>query len=248
MFTTTFVFRFLSLGLGLHFLGFCGVIVVQIIMSNFQKESDWWEGADGKWYPPVAKKIEVDSVAESEVSIPTREGWKSRKRIYLSGVAAIVLLAAGVLVYQARKPEFVWTYLRLELIDSEKDSGGWDVRPDCENKGKYALETSPCQCELDRGYSDLYEGTPIVVYGSDGKEVGRDVLDQESFIHIGDSRSVRQNAEYDIKKGRKCIWDVNVEIPDNEEYYVIEISNRGEIKYDFEQITTFGVTMTIEDD
>lgn len=236
------------MGLGLHFFGFCGVIVVQIIMSDFQKESDWWEGADGKWYPPVAKKIEVDFVAEPEVQIPTREGKKSRKRIYLYGVVAIVLLAAGVLVYQARKPEFVWTYLSLELIDSERDSGGWDVRPDCENKGKYALETSPCQCELDRGYSDLYEGTPIVVYGSDGKEVGRDVLDRESFIHTPGYEVVTQNEEYDPKKGRYCKWDVNVEIPDNEAYYVIEISNRGEIKYDFEQITTYGVTMKIEDD
>lgn len=222
-------------------------LMIRNAMSDFQIESDWWEGADGKWYPPVAKKTEADSVVEPEVSAAKGEGKKSRILIYLSGVAAIALLAAGVFVYQARKPEFVWTSLELELIDTKRDSGSWDVQPDCENKGFYASETTPCQCELSRGYNDLYEGTPIVVYGSDGNEVGRGVLDRERFIHIGGGW-VNQNAEYDSKKGRRCIWDVSVEIPDNEEYYVLEISGRGEIKYDLERMTTYGEYVTIEDD
>ena len=215
-------------------------------MSEFQKESDWWEGADGKWYPPVAKKTEADPVVEPEVLATTSKEKKSRVRLLLSCFAAIVLLAVGIFVYQESKPEFAYTRLSFQLIDTSRNSGGWSVLPDCKNK------TSPgvCSCVLSAGYGDLNDSTSVIVFGASGNELGRSELGPAWFFHLGVARAMRGLSEYDSKKGRSCYWSPeSFRLPDNEKYYVVKIGNRNEVKLDFEDLTTNKArALTIEDD
>ena len=209
-------------------------------MSDFQKESNWWEGEDGKWYPPTAKKTELDPVVEAEVIATTSKGKKRRKRIYLSGVAAIVILAAGAFLYLTRT-EFRYALLEVELIDASPDSGKWSVLPDCSKQGNFV--SSPCSCVLSAGYSDLNDSTPVIVFGATGNEVGRSDLGGGIFFHTGGT-SVR---DYNPKEGRGCRWNPgNLRVPDNEKYYVVKVGTRGEVKTEFEGL--FPLLLKIEDD
>lgn len=217
-------------------------------VSDSPKDSSWWEGADGKWYPPVAKKSDSDSAGSDSSTLPSAMKKLGKRRLLLLGLVAVALFGAGFIVFQMRKPEYKWTRLDLELVDTRPDSGSWDVLPDCQDKGPYGLANTGCTCDLSPGYRDLNSSTPIVVFGAKGEEVGRGELSIGRFYHVGEGRWVTNMSEYDSKKARKCVWDVNVQIPDNEKYYVLQIGDRGEVKYDFDEITTFSRTLTIEDD
>jgi hypothetical protein len=216
-------------------------------MSDFQKESDWWEGADGKWYPPVAKKTEVDHSSEPKVLAPITKK-SNRKRIYLSGALALILLAVGVFVYQARKPKFGVMILVVELVDLKRDRSGWSVGADCDGTG--------CTCEVSYVYSDLNSGTQVIVTGKSGKEVARSALGRGSVYQIANGvwrNRVNQVGELDRRLGRKCGWFVTAQIPDNEDYYVLKIGERGEFKYSYGELTDFTKTrpfinLSIKDD
>lgn len=220
-------------------------------MSNFQEETDWWEGADGKWYPPVAKKTEAAPVVEFQVSAPASKVKRSRVRVYVSGVAAMLLLGAGIFVYQSNKTEFVDTTVILELTDISRGSGQWSVLPDCENK-EFGGGFDACSCALSVGYSDLNRSTPVVVFGASGNEVGRSELGAAWFFHLRDGPigpAIRSLSEYDAKRGRKCYWNADISVPDNEDYYVVKVGNRGEVKYNLDELWSgLWPTLTIQDD
>lgn len=216
-------------------------------MADFQKESDWWEGADGKWYPPVAKKTEADPVVEHEVSTTTRKK-PSRKRNYLSGALTLIILAAGVFVYQARQPKFGKMAVLLELVDLKEDRSGWNVGADCDGTG--------CTCELSWVYSDLNSSTPVIITGKSGKEVARTTLGKGRVFQIANGvwgRAVSQVGELDRRLGRKCEWFTSATIPDNEDYYILKIGERGEFKYSYKELidslaTGVGIELSIKDD
>lgn len=209
-------------------------------MSNFQEATDWWEGADGKWYPPVAKKTDAAPVVQSEISAPASKVKRRHVRVYLSGVAAIVILATGAFLYLTRT-EFRYAILEVELIDASPDSGKWSVLPDCSKQGNFV--SSPCSCVLSVGYSDLNDSTPVIVFGATGNEVGRTDLGGGIFFHTGGT-SVR---DYNPKEGRGCRWNpFNLRVPDNEKYYVVKVGTRGEVKTEFEGL--FPLSLKIEDD
>ena len=47
--------------------------------------------------------------------------------------------------------------------------------------------------------------------------------------------------------GRRCTWFYFLEVPKGEEYYILAVGRREEMKYTFEEITS-GVTLSLGDD
>jgi hypothetical protein len=216
-------------------------------MSNFQEKDDWWQGVDGKWYPPVARRVEASPTDEPEESVYLSQVRPNRRRMYLLGLIAVVVTAIGVFVYQERKVEYRTTHFGLELIDRTPDSSGWSVRADCSGVPN---ERRFCLCELSDGYSDLNNSTPVVVFGKSGKELGRTTLAERGWVfkvtdELGSS-AIENLSQLPSNAARRCEWSTaDIELPDNEEYFVAKIGNRGEIKF---ELGLYPTLFTIEDD
>ena len=215
-------------------------------MSNFQERDDWWQGVDGKWYPPVARRVDASPIDEPDESVYLSQARPNRRRLYLLGVVAILVTATGVFVYQERKVEVKQTFFGLLLTDRSPESYGWSVRADCSG---VPSERRFCRCLLSDGYSDLNESTPVVVFGKSGKELGRTTL-EDSLIFKDDgeigNRAIENSSQLPSSAARRCEWSTGrVSIPNNEDYYVVKIGNRGEFRFEFADTVPL---FSIEDD
>ena len=217
-------------------------------MSNFQERDDWWQGVDGKWYPPVARRVDAIPIDEPEESVYLSQARPNRRRLYLLGLIAVVVSAIGVFVYQETRVEFRRTFFALQLIDRSPEYFGWSVRADCSG---VPSERRFCRCELFDGYSDLNESTPVVVFGKSGKELVRTTFDMER-VHKVDGEvgnlAIKDRSELPSSAARQCEWSTPlVSIPNTEDYYVVKIGNRGEFRFDWDDAINVQI-FTIEDD
>jgi hypothetical protein len=215
-------------------------------MSNFQERDDWWQGVDGKWYPPVARKVDASPTYEPEESVYLSHARPNRRRINLLGTAAAVITAIGVFVYQSREVETRSMFFAIELIDQSPESFGWSVRADCDGVSSVF---PACRCEIADSYSDLDGNTEVVVFGKSGKELARTTLNGDGRVFkMGDSTALSDPNRLPSTAARKCEWETRfIDIPTNEDSYLVKFGSRGEISFDSTD-QAFLQMLTIEDD
>jgi hypothetical protein len=115
-------------------------------MSDHQIDSTYWQGVDGKWYPPVAAVTPNKNTTKRNVS--------SRKTA--GGIALLVLaIAVGFFVFGNQ---------------SEKKT----VQVSFMLRAGYQSLTA--QCVASGGYGDINSSTPVVIKGKNGKELDRSEL------------------------------------------------------------------------
>jgi hypothetical protein len=185
-------------------------------MSDVQNGPDWWQGVDGKWYPPVAPIAASSSVPppppsfttpSPEVAAPAPDSKK--RTAIIASVAAVVIVV---------------TVLAIALT-----AGGTSTKSVV---GTFKLIDSS-QCDPDGGYGDINSSTPVVLKGKDGKELARTELG---------------NGVEDSGYPLSCTWAFTLKVPKGQEYYVLSVGNRGEMKYTWNEITQpFAIGLTLGD-
>lgn len=88
--------------------------------------------------------------------------------------------------------------------------------------GYYGPETTPCW--PGGGYSDIHEGTQVVVSDAGGKTLG-----------IG---SLGAGIQDDTGAGKRCLFSFWVkDIPRGEKFYGVEVAHRGRLQYPAARMT-----------
>jgi hypothetical protein len=182
-------------------------------MSDAPQDSSWWQGVDGKWYPPIARA--ETSVSSGSTEPPSAPAGASKKWIILGIVAVIVLGGVVAMVMKYREPATGTVIGSFTLIGDYSPYGGWNLDKNCNPSG---------------GYSDIGSSTQVVVKNKEGLELARTDL---GLLPV-----------FTQENGRRCAWSFVLKIPKGEEYYILSVGSRGEMKYSFEEITSV-VTLSL---
>lgn len=187
-------------------------------MSDVPQDSSWWQGVDGKWYPPVARAefSGVSTNAEPALEPQGRSGkWKA------FGIVAAVVLAGAVAIWliRDREPETGRVVGTFAVIDKKSSYLGWNLDENCNTSG---------------GYSDIGSSTQVIVKNREGLELDR--------TDLGVLPEIKTEG-----RTRRCTWTFFLEIPKGEEYYILSVGRRGEMGYSFDEITS-GVSLSLGGD
>jgi hypothetical protein len=186
-------------------------------MSDVPQDGSWWQGVDGKWYPPVAR-AEFSGVSANAEPALASKGVSGKWKAF--GVVAAVVLAGAVAIWliRDREPETSRVVGKFALID-KRSSVGWSLDENCNTSG---------------GYSDIGSSTQVIVKNREGLELARTDLGVLPEIET-------------VSVTRRCTWTFYLEIPKGEDYYILSVGRRGEMKYSFEEITS-GVSLSLGGD
>lgn len=187
-------------------------------MSDVPRDSSWWQGVDGKWYPPVAR-AETSGVAANAGSASTPKGQSGKRKLF--GLIAVVVLvgATAIWLVRNREPEKKQVVGTFAVIDKKSSYGDWNLDENCNTSG---------------GYSDIGSSTQVIVKNREGVELSRTDL------------GVLPKIETEGRT-RRCTWTFFLAISKGEDYYILSVGRRGEMKYSFEEITS-GVSLSLGDD
>lgn len=111
-----------------------------------------------------------------------------------------------------------FSVLRVDLVDAEFRLLDRD-----------GYETTALGCEGDGGYGDINASTSYVVTNLAGEVLTRG--------------SIGPGEEED----GDCVFEWTFEITEGEESYIVAVGDRGEIDYTFEELTSFGVALSLGD-
>lgn len=129
-------------------------------MSDIQNGPDWWQGVDGKWYPPVAAMPTGGAVPPpppfvvGDANPATGNTPKSKTTVAVI-IGAVVV---GVVLFLVVVSQFVGG-----SSETKKVTGTFKL-----------IDSS--QCNPDGGYNDINSSTPVVLKGKSGKELDRSEL------------------------------------------------------------------------
>ena len=125
-------------------------------MSDVAKGEDWWQGTDGLWYPPVAKRQDIPSSdGQAVYKLAPKKKGLGRKQVLIV-LVAVVILGTGTFLFLNSRPEAVEFRVTFALID--------EVRALDEN------------CNSSGGYSDISSSTQVILRSKDGVELDRSNL------------------------------------------------------------------------
>lgn len=155
-------------------------------MSDTPKDDSWWQGVDGKWYPPVAKAAPADGSSALNTSIGTSSAKSGRKKLVVVLVALFAVLGA-LIFWSQREPSTENVTGKFTLVGS--DFGGtWNLDEDCEGRG---------------GYSDIGSSTQVVVENQTGVILARTTLGIFAQFQSNVGRSCTWSFSLDIPKGEE---------------------------------------------
>ena len=154
-------------------------------MSDVAKGEDWWQGTDGLWYPPVAKKQDIPSSdGQAVYKLAPKKKGLGRKQVLIV-LAAVVILGTGTFLFLNSRPKIERVSGTFGLIDS--------VRTLDEN------------CNSSGGYSDISSSTQVILRSKDGVELDRNSLG--IFVEplkIGNGKRLcTWTFRLDVKKGEE---------------------------------------------
>jgi hypothetical protein len=182
-------------------------------MSDTQQGPDWWLGADGKWYPPVAAAAPSAEVGEAEATgAPSAEvgeadaaptGTKRSKTPFIIGavVVAVVAVAIGVVALSGGSSSKHTINGTLDLIGYRgTDTGG-------------STPGLGAKCAGHGGYSDLEDGTQVTVKDGAGTLLATGTLSNGKTTNPS-----------------TCSWTFTIAVPESG-FYSIEVSHRGALTF-----------------
>jgi len=175
-------------------------------VSDFKGADNWWQGVDGKWYPPVAPASESSQIAPtvnqggSSPGLPQKTK-KNNKALMVLG--AIVLIVVIFFAVQSSKTENKTIKGTFTLFSGDLSYG----------------------CEGSGGYSDIGSSTSVVLKGKDGKEYDRTTLG------IG------------VYSGAHCTWSFNLKAEMGQDYYLVSVGRRGEMKHTWIELDSISVSL-----
>ena len=153
-------------------------------MSEVSGGSDWWQGEDDKWYPPIKKAPMAMPDSES----PVKGERVSSKKQAIIGLIAVVVIALGLLVFkQLNKTEYVDVKGSFTLTDNYMING-WSTDENCNTGG---------------GYSDINSSTSVVAKNAKGEELARTSLGIFPTTSKGQGRVCEWSFILSIPKGEK---------------------------------------------
>lgn len=183
-------------------------------MSDTPKDDSWWQGVDGKWYPPVAKAATTEGLNVNSSAPEVKQNKFSRKKVGLIASAAVAGLLLVLLFLQIREPSIERVTGTFTLV------GSWSVY------SGYSLDKN---CNASGGYSDIGSSTQVILKNKEGLEVTRTDLGMFPII--------------DLSGDRRCTWTFRLDVPEGEEYYVLSVGRRGEMKFSFEEMKSISLTL-----
>ncbi|HEY9251559.1 MAG TPA: hypothetical protein VIP06_02790 [Nocardioides sp.] len=134
-----------------------------------------------------------------------------RKVAALVGVAVIVLGAAGAGVVLATRESTI------DVKGSLVVPAGGEI-----NKGRNGVGNS---CDTDGGYSDIRRGAQVTVRDGDGKVLALGELGWGSVYAVQADKATQCRFEFTVAK-----------VPDSKEFYSVEVSHRGEVRFDRDKL------------
>lgn len=184
-------------------------------MSDTPQGPDWWLGADGKYYPPVAAAPAppappgADDQGDTDPAGDTPEG-RTRPRwvipAVIGGAAVLLIAVAGVLA--------------ITLLGGSSPShpltGTMTLTTASLFKGKDQ------SCVGSKGFDDIDSNAQVTVTDGDGKLLATGSLGEG---HLADGSTVT------------CVFPLNVatKLP-KADFYKVEVSHRGALTYSYDQM------------
>jgi hypothetical protein len=192
-------------------------------MSDAPEGDGWWELA-GKWYPPE-KHPDYSPISPPATEHDLTSAQAAPSRTWFPIGAAVAGVLAGLVIVGA---VVAWR---------SHASGGKKAPPPAAVPATHDLSgqlTVPNRCESlsDSGYSDISQGTPVVVTDQTGKTIGEGLLEAGS-APLADSF--------------ECQFDFSVSSLPRAQVYNIQVSHRGQLGYTYAQMVdnTWFVKLTL---
>jgi hypothetical protein len=132
---------------------YCLRRLLEDTVSDVSKGPDWWQGTDGLWYPPVARKVENDTVAQDIAAEGAATKPRRKRKAFV--VVALLAVAAGLgtFLFIKSRPQETRVSGTFALIDETR-----------------SLDEN---CNTSGGYSDINSSTQVVLRNKDGVELDR---------------------------------------------------------------------------
>ena len=186
-------------------------------MSDFKQEDNWWQGVDGKWYPPVSPLSEHPQTVQQSTTLVCNacQAQNSSTSTFCinCGQSISGLVPGNPLPSQQNAGTFA--FIQSSKPESKTITGTYTLFSD-------NLTSS---CQGSGGYSDIGPSTVLVVTGKDGTEYDRTRLGSGTYL-------------YD-----SCMYTFKLKVEKGQDYYIISSDNRGELEYSWEELDDISLSL-----
>jgi len=205
-------------------------------MSDFKKEDNWWQGVDGKWYPPVSPLSEHPQTVQQSTTLVCNscQAQNSPTSTFcincgqsMSGLVPGNPLASPQNAGTAKKRKVLiliglvvlvgagFAFIQLSKPESKTVNGIYTLYSD-------NLTSS---CEGSGGYYDIGPSTEIVITGKDGKEYDRTRFGSGAYAY------------------NSCIYHFKLKVEKGQDYYIVSVEDRGDLEYSWEELDDVSITL-----
>jgi hypothetical protein len=119
-------------------------------MSEIQNGPDWWQGIDGKWYPPVAPMPKDGPSFDKSISLDSSTKFKWARVVAVIGAIGVAV-AAFAIFKSVNSPKLTNLEVRVKIIN-------------------------PGGCDASGKYEDINGATPVNVLDSDGNSIYQTIV------------------------------------------------------------------------
>ena len=205
-------------------------------MSDFKQDVNWWQGVDGKWYPPVSPLSEHPQTVQESTTLVCNscQAQNSPTSTFCinCGQSISVLVTGNPLVSQQNvgiaKKRKVLVLIGLIVLVGAGFAIIQSSKPESKTvTGTYTLysDNLTSSCEGSGGYSDIGPSKVLVLTGKDGTEYDRTRLGTGIYLF----NSCKYTFKFKVEKGQ--------------DYYIISSENRGELEYSWEELDNISLTL-----
>lgn len=205
-------------------------------MSDFKKEDNWWQGVDGKWYPPVSPLSEHPQTVQQSTTLVCNscQAQNSPTSTFcincgqsISGLVPGTPVASPQNAGTAKKRKVLiliglvvlvgagFAFTQLSKPESKTVTGVFSLYDD-------GIGTD---CEGSGGYSDIGASTGVVVTGKDGKEYDRTRLGTGVYGY------------------NFCMYTFKLKVEKGQDYYIVSVGRRGDIEHSWEELDDIAITL-----
>ena len=205
-------------------------------MSDFKQEDNWWQGVDGKWYPPVSPLSEHPQTVQQSTTLVCNacQAQNSSTSTFCinCGQSISGLVPGNPLPSQQNagtaKKRKVSILIGLVVLVGAGFAFIQSSKPESKTiTGTYTLfsDNLTSSCQGSGGYSDIGPSTVLVVTGKDGTEYDRTRLGTGTYL-------------YD-----SCMYTFKLKVEKGQDYYIISSDNRGELEYSWEELDDISLSL-----